>query len=128
LVNTVVENNANSFAVNVVPFDDPQGIFPSWFRDFSSGIDHLDTDLALAFPPLNPSHPDFSVFTSSFANNNDLFLDKFFAALEKMGRLGVRAKLSPATKKCTDRCGRPFQTGEGEQAVEYRFFSIPSFS
>ena len=78
LINSVVANDANSFGVNVAPFDNPQGIFPSWFRDFSADIDHLDTDLALAFPPLNPSHPDFSAFTTSFAGSKIHFLDKFF--------------------------------------------------
>ena len=116
LINSVVANDANSFGVNVAPFDNPQGIFPSWFRDFSADIDHLDTDLALAFPPLNPSHPDFSAFTTSFAGSKIHFLDKFFAALEKMGRMGVKAKLLPATE-CEDRCGKHYETGVGELAV-----------
>ena len=126
LINTVVESDANTFAVNVAPFDDPHGIFPSWFRDFSADIDHLDTDLALAFPPLNPSHPDFSAFTTSFANDNSLFLGRFFAALEKMGRLGVRAKLLPVTQ-CEDRCGKPSQTGEGMPQCFDFSFPFPNF-
>ena len=111
LITTVVENDAISFAMNVAPFDDPTGIFPNWFRDFSADINHLDTDITLAFPNLNPSHPDFSTFTSSFASDNTHFLKVFFLALEKMGQLGVKAKLSLATK-----CDDPCKKNEGELA------------
>ena len=113
LINTVVENDANSFSANIAPFDIE---FPNWFRDVDAGINHLDTDLALAFPNLDTSHPNFSAFTNSFADDNNHFMNTFFVALEKMGRLGVQAELFPATK-CEDRCGKHFETGEGELDV-----------
>ncbi len=112
LINTVIANDANSFAMNVAPFDDPDGIFPNWFHNHRMDIDHLDTDLALAFPNLTTSHPNFSTFTNSFASDNTHFLHKFFVALEKMGQLGVQAKLSLATK-----CDDPCKIDEGELDV-----------
>ncbi len=117
LVITVVENIANTFAADVAPFGDLQGIFPSWFCGFSADINHS---------PLNLSVPDFSVFMRSFANDSSLYLDKFYAALEKMGRLGVQAKHLPATK-CEDCCGNPLQTDEDTlQCVGYSFL-FPNF-
>ena len=117
LINTVVANDVNSFAMNVAPFDDPSGIFPSWFRDHSDDLDHLDTDLALAFPPLTSAHPDYSVFSTSFANDNDMFLKKFFLALDKMSKLGVLVELQRVTP-CGDPCGGTIETDEGETPTE----------
>ena len=67
LINTIVENNANNFATapppgnpaTMVPFTTD---FGTWFRDDPNGLDHLDTDMALAFPTLNTAtHPDVSI-------------------------------------------------------------------
>ena len=64
LINTVVEDNANNFAIGgdpatMVPFTTD---FGTWFRDDPNGLDHVDTDMALAFPTLNTAtHPDVSI-------------------------------------------------------------------
>ena len=100
LINKIIENDAYSFDVNVYPFTDPSGIFPSWFRVMPPGgaLDHLDTDIALAFPSLNTSvHPSFHLHSIDFANSNDHFLKMFFLALQKMSKLGVKVELFPAT-------------------------------
>ena len=87
----------------MAPFLDPDGIFDNWFRDIPNGLDHLDTDVTLAFPPMG-AHPDFSVFSTNFAGNNALFENTFFAALQKMSKLGVTAPLFTATD-CENPCG-----------------------
>jgi len=81
--------------------------FGNWFQVdnfFPDELAHLDTDVTLAFPPLNTSHPDYSADTINFAGDNNLFLQTFFAALHKMGRLGVNVELFKATN-CKDPCG-----------------------
>ena len=101
LINKIIENDAYSFDLNVAPFTDPSGVFPSWFRVMppGGGLDHLDTDVTLAFPSLNASvHPDFHLHSIDFANSNDTFLKMFFAALHKMSKLGVKVELFPANK------------------------------
>lgn len=106
LRNTIVENTCNNFATNVAPFTDPAGIFPNWFRDIPNDLDHLDTDVTLAFPSLNPMvHPDYSGFTGAFAADNALFLDEFFQALRKMSTLGVDVTLLSHATVCEDPCG-----------------------
>ncbi len=51
--------------------------------------------MVLAFPSQDESvHPSFHKFTRKFAEDNDYFLDTFFRALDKMSKLGVRARLS----------------------------------
>eukprot|EP01082_Thalassiosira_pseudonana_P015235 g14591.t1.1.5e17418c g14591 g14591.t1 contig9:2220923-2222631(+) len=107
LSNTIVENTAPAFAGNVAPFTPGPfvGVFPNWFRDVPNDLDHLDTDVALAFPSLDLSiHPRFDTFTNNFAASNTLFLTTFFAALEKMSSLGVSVVLSPPTP-CESPCG-----------------------
>lgn len=107
LSNTIVENTAPAFAGNVAPFTPGPfvGVFPNWFRDVPNDLDHLDTDVALAFPSLDLSiHPHFDTFTNNFAASNTLFLTTFFAALEKMSSLGVSVVLSPPTP-CESPCG-----------------------
>lgn len=85
-------NTAATFQNDVRPFTQP---FPDWFRDEPRDINHLDTDLALAFPTQNgATHPDYHVFTKKFSNNNEVFLTTFFTSLGKMGKLGVRVGLS----------------------------------
>jgi len=100
LVNQIVENDATSFSSNLDTFD---WDFFSWFRidptpNAPIGINHLDTDVTLAFPSLDLSvHPNFNEFTSNFAGDNSVFLATFFPALKKMSQLGVDVALSPAT-------------------------------
>lgn len=100
LINTIVENNANDFGNNIAPFTVP---FGTWFRVDPgilgpSGLDHLDTDVALAFPSLDLNdHPHFDTFSRKFAASNTDFLDTFGQALKKMGMLGVTVPLTKAT-------------------------------
>jgi hypothetical protein len=62
------------------------------------GLNHLDTDVALAFPSLDLTHhPHFNGFTANFASSDAVFLMMFFKALEKMGQLGVDVPLQKAT-------------------------------
>ena len=118
LVNTIVANDIPTFAqstvphpfVNVAPFNE---VFPNWFLDEVSvnpiDLIHLDTDITLAFEPdITTAHPDFSVKTNEYANNNTQFLKEFFKALDKMSKLGVAAPLFPATecKECDFGAGK----------------------
>lgn len=92
LQNTVTANNAVDFASDITPFDQ---VFPDWLRDSVGDINHLDTDIVLAFPSQDLSvHPDFHTFTAAFSADNDLFLSKFFEAFQKMAQLGVSDILS----------------------------------
>jgi len=107
LRNTIIEDTAGAFASNTSPFPIPGGDLGNWFlvdSIFPNDLAHLDTDVTLAFPPLNTSHPDYSMDTILFAGDNNLFLQTFFAALHKMGRLGVNVELFKATN-CKDPCG-----------------------
>lgn len=109
LINGVTENTAQDFAANTAPFNQD---FGDWFRVSSTGLNHLDTDMALAFPTQDPNvHPDFHSFTEAFANNNNLFLRTFFESLKKMGKLGVTQLLSTPTP-CT------ICDGDGELTTE----------
>jgi hypothetical protein len=122
LVNSIVAKDIPTFAaetlvdpfVNTQPFKD---VFGNWFLTGSNNdhptlppfphedLNHLDTDIVLAFPPLSTTaHPDYSVHTHQFASNNTHFLSTFFNALHKMSTLGVNTSLlSPATE-CKDLC------------------------
>eukprot|EP00543_Licmophora_paradoxa_P004758 CAMPEP_0202453988 /NCGR_PEP_ID=MMETSP1360-20130828/11830_1 /ASSEMBLY_ACC=CAM_ASM_000848 /TAXON_ID=515479 /ORGANISM="Licmophora paradoxa, Strain CCMP2313" /LENGTH=449 /DNA_ID=CAMNT_0049073199 /DNA_START=285 /DNA_END=1631 /DNA_ORIENTATION=+ len=91
LENSIPAKTAAEFELDISPFTDP---FPDWFRDTPRDLNHLDTDLALAFPVHGGTgHPDFHQFTVKFSKDNALFLTKFFEALNKMSKLGVRAPL-----------------------------------
>mmetsp|Transcript_23261 Transcript_23261/g.48298 ORF Transcript_23261/g.48298 Transcript_23261/m.48298 type:complete len:505 (-) Transcript_23261:52-1566(-) len=90
-----------NFAVDPVPFSD---VFPNWFREEEEEENFLDTDIVLAFPSQDESvHPSFHKFTRKFAENNDNFLTSFFSALDKMSKLGVRARLSKS-RECRSNC------------------------
>lgn len=85
-------STAAQFQNDIRPFTSR---FPDWFRDAPRDINHLDTDLALAFPTQNGGiHPDYHSFTVKFSNNNEVFLEAFFRSLGKMSKLGVRVGLS----------------------------------
>ena len=95
LDSTVQAKTASEFTKNHAPFTKA---FPDWMRDSMHKVNHLDTDVVLAFPTQDVSlHPDYHQFTKAFAKDNSLFLDKFFKAMDKMGKLGVVANLSPAS-------------------------------
>jgi hypothetical protein len=102
LDNQIVENDAISFSTNIAIFN---SLFPDWFRvnpgppaGFPMGLNHLDTDVALAFPSLDLTrHPDFNGFTANFASSEATFLKQFFLALDKMSKLGVTVDLKAAT-------------------------------
>jgi len=109
LINTIVANDVNTFAsnpiqscggaVNPASSIDPFTCdFGTWFRDDPNGLDHLDTDIALAFPTLDATvHPNFHDFTLMFAADNDAFLEIFFLSLDKLSKLGVLTTLEPAS-------------------------------
>lgn len=142
LVNSIVANDIPTFAaqtpvdpfVNTEPF---KHVFGNWFLTGSNrptlppfpheDLNHLDTDIVLAFPPMSrvslnvpflspTAHPDYSVHTHQFASNNTHFLSTFFNALHKMSTLGVNTSLlSPATE-CKDLCN---PTGARKLATAY---------
>ena len=121
LINTIVANDASQFAApspGIAPFTMQ---FGDWFRDGPNDLDHLDTDIALAFPSENPGmHPDFSVHSAAFAGSNDHFLFMFFAAMDKMGKLGVTTFLSAASTPCSCSSRRRLQeekNGLGESSI-----------
>ena len=67
-------------------------------------LDHLDSDLAVAFPSLSHSHyPNYHEDTLRFAVSNDAFLQTFFPALDKMSKLGVDVHLQSPGSGCA--CG-----------------------
>jgi hypothetical protein len=106
LINDIVENTCDDFVLNplpsIAPFDQ---IFSDWFRDNPNDLDHLDTDIALAFPPVGgATHPNFRVHSVVFADDNDDFLAAFDNALHKMSHLGVNVDTQVATA-CEDPCG-----------------------
>ena len=112
--------------VNTEPF---KRVFGNWFLTGSNkdhptlppfpheDLNHLDTDIVLAFPPQSTTaHPNYSVHTHQFASNNTHFLSTFFNALHKMSTLGVNTSLlSPATE-CKDLCN---PTGARKLATAY---------
>mmetsp|Transcript_3403 Transcript_3403/g.7549 ORF Transcript_3403/g.7549 Transcript_3403/m.7549 type:complete len:502 (-) Transcript_3403:119-1624(-) len=104
IIHEPIESNVFDFSSNFQPFETD---FSTWFRDDDfngTPLNHLDTDVVLAFPP-HPAgaYPDYSVDSSAFSVDNDLFLKAFFAALDKMSKLGVTVPLFPATPECA--CG-----------------------
>ena len=106
--------DAFSFAQNRDPFTDT---FPDWFRISPNNTNQLDTDIVLAFPSLDTiAHPHFDKYTKKFASSNVRFLNKFFAAMHKMGQLGVKIALFPSTD-CQPRCTRVAGDG-GDETVD----------
>jgi hypothetical protein len=126
LVNSIVANDIPTFAANTEPFKD---VFFNWLLTGSNkdhptlppflpeDLNHLDTDIVLAFPPQSTTtHPDYSVHTHQLASNNTHFLSTFFNALHKVSLLGVNTSLlSPATE-CKDLCN---PTGARKLATAY---------
>jgi hypothetical protein len=122
LVNSIPASDIPTFAVHTEPFS---GVFGNWFLTGSNQVwqfphddlNHLDTDIVLAFPPLpTTAHPDYSIHTHQFASNNTHFVSTFFNALHKMSTLGVNTSLlSPATE-CKDLCN---PTGARKLATAY---------
>eukprot|EP00569_Conticribra_weissflogii_P009570 CAMPEP_0171360258 /NCGR_PEP_ID=MMETSP0879-20121228/1125_1 /TAXON_ID=67004 /ORGANISM="Thalassiosira weissflogii, Strain CCMP1336" /LENGTH=514 /DNA_ID=CAMNT_0011866567 /DNA_START=998 /DNA_END=2542 /DNA_ORIENTATION=- len=101
LINTIPVNACNDFATSFNPPFNRQ--FPTWYRT-SNGLDHLDSDIVLAFPSLDTNiHDNFHVFTRAFAADNNLFITTFFQALHKMGKLGVNVALTKSPSSCTCR-------------------------
>jgi Peroxidase len=115
----VVEETAAAFATNVAAFD---VVFPDWLRETATGIGHLDTDLALAFPSLDlAAHPHFHTFTELFANDNAAFMREFMNAFRKMSSLGVTVPLVvglPCTESCQGVAVKPVLTVQEKQLVE----------
>jgi catalase (peroxidase I) len=115
----IVEDTAAAFASNILAFDQDLG---DWFRESGRQINHLDTDVTMAFPSVDTSfHPDFHTFTSMFADDNDLFMTHFEAAFRKMTMLGVNASQLVDALPCSAGCaGTPVKlilTAEAENTV-----------
>lgn len=111
IANRIVENDAVSFATNQAPFTT---LFPDWFQDATdplNPLNHLDTDVVLAFPSQNLAvHPHFHVDTHDFGNNPATFMSTFRAALDKMSKLGVIVPLHsalPCEEGCTGETSIP---------------------
>ena len=117
LINKLEADNASEFQPGMVPrnmkpFDKE---FLNWFQvsqvpgNPNLKLDHLDSDLVLAFPSLFPllsdSHhyPNYHEDTVKFAESNDVFLQTFFPALDKMSKLGVGFHLQSPGSGCA--CG-----------------------
>lgn len=91
LIEEVEASTVDDFADRRHPFDVD---FPNWFRFEEADINHLDTDVVLAFPAADRRvHPDYHMFTAQFASDNNFFLESFMQAFHKMSRLGVTARL-----------------------------------
>ena len=102
LENRIIANSTTEFALNKAPFTQ---LFPNWAQtnNPTNGVklNYLDTDLALAFPPRNPSdHPDYHVHTAAFSKDLTFFLTTFFKAMKKMGKLGIVESLR-VPSRCT---------------------------
>jgi hypothetical protein len=101
LKNDIVEDDAFAFANNILAFDEDHF---TWFRESGRKINHLDTDVTLAFPSVDKgSHPDFHLFTAMFAADNDVFIKHFEEAFRKMTALGV-AVAPVAALPCSAGC------------------------
>jgi len=102
LINSINATTIEDFALDISPFNIP---FPDWFQVKETGpaptfkvlsmLNHLDTDIAMAFPSLDETeYPNFHTFTQMYEQNNTLFLRDFFTSLDKMSKLGVDVPLS----------------------------------
>eukprot|EP00586_Coscinodiscus_wailesii_P016268 CAMPEP_0172519094 /NCGR_PEP_ID=MMETSP1066-20121228/291210_1 /TAXON_ID=671091 /ORGANISM="Coscinodiscus wailesii, Strain CCMP2513" /LENGTH=547 /DNA_ID=CAMNT_0013301611 /DNA_START=144 /DNA_END=1787 /DNA_ORIENTATION=+ len=99
LTNDIVADTCPEFDLVMSPFTTQ---FPDWYRvDPIDDLDHLDTDIAIAFPSEDLSiHPHFHTFTQAFAISNNDFLDVFDAAYNKMSMLGVNVPVFLPTLPC----------------------------
>ena len=101
LANKLSATSISEFARNRFPFNI---VSPDWFRDIWTDLNHLDTEIVLAFPSQDTDvHPSFHGFTERFAADNNFFLSTFFKSFDQMSRLGVTAQLSLLTL-CPGRC------------------------
>lgn len=99
LIDTIFANTAASFSSTRFPFDED---FPNWFRSGPIDVNHLDTDIMMAFPSLDTDvHPNFDTFSREFASSNTEFINTFMNALTKMSQLGVEIPLFVADDTCT---------------------------
>jgi Peroxidase len=113
LIDTIPATTVEEFSVAPGPPPPFDITFPTWFRVTSANLNHLDTDIALAFPSQDTKvHPHYDSFTQEFAESNTEFINSFMAALDKMSKLGVRAPLSPA-RLCTLSIARPQRPAPG---------------
>jgi catalase (peroxidase I) len=91
LIGATPTSTVDGFSRSRVPFDED---FPDWFRANTMGLNHLDTDMALAFPSQNLNvHPHYDTFSKEFAASNTEFIKAFMLALNKMSKLGVKVTL-----------------------------------
>ena len=120
-INTIVENTCSAFMNNNAPFlgPFPGGDFGDWFRQnnhptLGKGLDWInwfDTDISIVMPSENTNlntptgYPNFHAFSTAFAADNTLFLTKFFAALDKLSKLGVDPAVTLSSPGTTCGCG-----------------------
>lgn len=98
LVNTINARSVAAFSRTRFPFNQD---FPNWFRSGPIDVNHLDTDVVLAFPSLDTAvHPSFNGFSQEFANSNAEFIETFMNALTKMSQLGVDVPLFVPNDTC----------------------------
>jgi hypothetical protein len=100
LINTIPAMTVEEFSAGQTAEQSPPPFtrtFPNWFKAETTDLNHLDTDIALAFPSQDTTvHPHYDTFSREFSNSNVEFITSFMAALDKMSKLGVRMPLSPA--------------------------------
>ena len=117
LIHDVAAKSAEEFADQRDPFTTD---FPTWFRFDEGDINHLDTDIVLAFPAQDTSiHPDYHAFTTRFANDGPFFIESFMKAFQKMSRLGVRQRLVPSIP-CVEKTVAAFTSSDRTSAVPYQ--------
>lgn len=99
------------------------------FRVDAQKLNHLDTDVALAFPTQDPTmHPNYHQFTTQFSADPTLFLLVFLASLEKMSLLGVSADVTlsfpgncnPGCFAGSNRRSRGLRSNAGVSDPEFR--------
>jgi len=104
-ISSFTPDNIDPFAVR----------FGDWFRT-DSGLNWLDTDLALAFRPLG-NYPNFLRHSLQFAESNDIFLTEFISALGVMSRLGVTQTSLQLAGNC-DGAGQPILTATSTASTD----------
>jgi catalase (peroxidase I) len=104
LIHSIPANTVREFSAGNTSTQSPAPFtttFPDWFKADATDLNHLDTDIVLAFPSQDTNvHPHFDTFSREFAGSNTEFINAFMAALDKMSKLGVGVPLLSA-RSCT---------------------------
>jgi hypothetical protein len=125
LVDSIFATTVDGFAQTRFPFDED---FPNWFKSNPINVNHLDTDVVMAFPSTDTNvHPHFDAFSREFAASNTEFINSFMAALNKMSRLGVRVQLQSAIPSCATVAILGDRPGDGSAPVASPVSPLPDF-